>query len=50
MASTLNLDLQDQDGYTALMKAASKGQTEVVKQLIKSGASLDLENQDGYTA
>ena len=35
---------------TALMKAASKGQTKVVKQLIEAGESLDLQNQDGYTA
>ena len=50
MASTLNLDLQDQDGDTALMVAVFNGRPKVVEQLIENGASLDLQNQYGDTA
>ena len=36
MASTLNLDLQDQDGYTALMHAAQAGHLGCVNALLKA--------------
>ena len=34
-----------QDGQTALMKAASKGHTEVVVELVKAKANLDLQDK-----
>ena len=34
-----------QDGDTALMKAASEGEAEVVSLLVKAGAALDLQNE-----
>ena len=33
-----------QDGYSALMKAAYMGRTEVVVELVKAGADLNLQN------
>ena len=33
-----------QDGWSALMKAASCGHTAVVQELVKSGATLDIQN------
>ena len=37
--------LSSQDGDSALMKAAWKGKTEVVVELIKAGANLNLQNE-----
>ena len=34
-----------QDGESALMLAASEGETEVVSLLVKAGAALDLQNK-----
>ena len=34
-----------QDGESALMLAASEGETEVVSLLVKAGAALDLQDQ-----
>ena len=34
-----------QDGESALMLAASEGETEVVSLLVKAGAALDLQNE-----
>ena len=33
-----------QDGWSALMHAASEGRTEVVVELVKAGANLNLQN------
>lgn len=45
-----NLDLQDQEGFTALMMAIQKKYNEAAKVLLEAGASLDLQNQKGLTA
>ena len=37
--------LSSQDGDSALMKAAQKGNTEVVETLVKAGANLNLQNE-----
>ena len=37
--------LSSQDGDSALMIAASKGDTEVVVELVKAGANLNLQNE-----
>ena len=34
-----------QDGESALMRAAYRGQTEVVVELVKAGADLNLQNK-----
>ncbi|MCY4178364.1 MAG: ankyrin repeat domain-containing protein, partial [Endozoicomonadaceae bacterium] len=44
------LDLQNNTGHTALMIAASYGQTEIVKKLVAKGAGLDIEDTCNHTA
>ena len=44
------LDLQDDEGYTALMDASGEGHTEIAVALISAGGQLDLQNDDGCTA
>ena len=43
-------DLQDNDGWTALMFACRNNQPETAKLLIEKGAALDLQNNNGWTA
>ncbi|MDZ7581156.1 MAG: ankyrin repeat domain-containing protein [Deltaproteobacteria bacterium] len=43
-------NIQDFDGWTALMKAAYKGNIEIVQILINNGADLNLKNIGGHTA
>ncbi len=40
----------DDNGYTALIWAATKGYTKVVEALIKAGADVNATSNDGYTA
>jgi ankyrin repeat protein len=49
-ASTVNANLQDKDGWTALIRAAYKGHTEVVKLLLAPGTNVNLQNIRGLTA
>jgi hypothetical protein len=44
------LDSRDDEGETALMRAAAKGHTEVVKLLLLHGANPELRNPFGQTA
>ena len=44
------LDLQTDEGCTALMDASCGGQTEIAVALINAGAQLDLQNYRGDTA
>ncbi len=46
----LNLDLQDQDGNTALIRAISERDQNIAYELIKAGANPDLQNKEGNTA
>ena len=48
IASALNI--QDENGMTALMNAALSGDTELVEGLIKAGASVDIQASFGDTA
>jgi ankyrin repeat protein len=52
--SGANIDIQDKEGWTALMLASrysnDTSSLETVKELIKSGANLNLQNNDGFTA
>ncbi len=43
-------DLQDKDGYTALMIASCKGRAEVARILPDTGADVSLKDKDGLTA
>ena len=46
-----NLDQRDlQSGSTALITAATFGQTEVAQILIENGADLEIQNNEGSTA
>ena len=38
-------DLNDQTGHTALQRAAAEGHVEIVKQLVKQGASVDHQDE-----
>ncbi|CAK0878739.1 unnamed protein product [Prorocentrum cordatum] len=42
------LDTKDDEGVTALMKAAEQGEADIVKLLLDEGASLDLKDDDGW--
>ena len=42
---SLHMSVITQDGYSALMMAASEGMTEVVSLLLKAGANIDLQNK-----
>merc|ERR1719401_1534635 len=41
------LDAKDDEGVTALMKAAEQGEGDVVKLLLDEGASLELKDDEG---
>lgn len=45
-----NLDIQNNDGWTALMDAAHRSHFEIVQALIAAGANLDIQNNDGKYA
>ncbi|KDO55639.1 hypothetical protein CISIN_1g004504mg [Citrus sinensis] len=46
----LNLDYQDDNGFSAVMVAASKGHVEVFRELVYAGADVKLLNKSGKTA
>ncbi len=45
-----DVDVKDEDGWTALMWAADRGYTNIVEALIKAGADVNAKDNDGYTA
>ena len=45
----IDLELTDQEGNTALHKAASTGNTEILNTLIKKGANIHATNNNGDT-
>jgi ankyrin repeat protein len=49
-ARNANLDLQDNENKTALMRAIEIGDVETVKTLIYYGARIDVESKPGETA
>ncbi len=46
----INIDLQDNNGYTALMYACTLGYENIVKLLIEYHPNLDIQNNEGNTA
>jgi ankyrin repeat protein len=45
-----DLDIQDEDGWTALMYAAVEGHAALVSAIVKAGANKNVKNVDGRTA
>ena len=43
------VNMEDNDGNTALLLAASRGQLRVVQKLIREGANINVANKNGYT-
>lgn len=46
----VDLNAQNADGNTALLRAACEGRTELASVLLRVGANRDLQNHDGYPA
>jgi ankyrin repeat protein len=44
------LDAQNSDGNTALLRSACEGRDALASALIEAGAALDVQNHDGYSA
>lgn len=47
---TVNVNLFDHDGQTALHQSCIDGNLELVKLLVKFGADVRLANRDGWSA
>lgn len=45
-----DVNARDDNGWTALVHAASRGQTKVVSLLLKAGADPNIRTRDGRTA
>lgn len=45
-----NIDVQDEDGRTALFIVTDKGKVEAVRFLLEQGANPDIKNRDGNNA
>ncbi len=45
-----DINMQDCDGWSALMKSASKGHLLIVEELLKYGADINMQNSDGWSA
>ena len=45
-----DVDIQDEDGYTALILASYKGHTETIELLLNAGADVNLQDKYGNTA
>ncbi|XP_065906448.1 uncharacterized protein [Dysidea avara] len=45
----VDINCQDEDGWTPLMCAADEGHTDVVKMLHEFGADINHQNKDGWT-
>ncbi|MGU9951655.1 MAG: ankyrin repeat domain-containing protein [Gammaproteobacteria bacterium WSBS_2016_MAG_OTU1] len=43
-----NVNREDKYGWTALMRAAGSGHSEVVKVLLENGADVNYKNKDGW--
>ena len=50
IARGVNIDVRDEEQYTALMAAAGNGHLEIVQDLVRAGAAVDVRNMDGWNA
>ena len=46
----IDVNQRDSEGYTALLLASEGGHTEIVQQLLKSGANIDAQTKEGESA
>ena len=46
----IDINTQDDSGYTALISAAHHNRSDVINHLIDKGARLDMQDKNGYTA
>ncbi|HRP68730.1 MAG TPA: ankyrin repeat domain-containing protein, partial [Turneriella sp.] len=49
LESNINIDLKNEEGYTALMYAVNSGANDVAKFLLDRKARVNLQDRDGYT-
>jgi ankyrin repeat protein len=49
-AAGIDPNVQNSDGYTALMAAAKEGQSEAVQKLLEQKAKVDVQGSNGLTA
>ena len=45
-----DVNIQNNDGWTALMIASDDGHHQVVELLLKEGADVNIQNNNGWTA
>ncbi len=50
LALGADINIQDYNGFTALMWAIYNGHTETAKELIKAGADVNIQDDEGWTA
>nr|GEU48866.1 hypothetical protein [Tanacetum cinerariifolium] len=50
LESGININCQDQHGWTVLHRASFKGRADVVKIFIKKGVDIEARDEEGYTA
>ncbi|MBV6494884.1 MAG: hypothetical protein LDLANPLL_02921 [Turneriella sp.] len=49
LEANINIDLKNEDGYTALMYAVNSGAIDVAKFLLDRKSRINLQDRDGYT-
>ena len=50
VAAGAEVNIQENDGWTALMLAAQNGHVDCLRELVVSGAEVNIQNNDGWTA
>jgi ankyrin repeat protein len=50
LKTSVDLEVADEYGATALIMAAYRGHTAVVKELLDAGASINAADKNGWTA
>jgi len=50
LQANINIDLKNEDGYTALMYAVNSGSADVAKVILDNRARINLQDRDGYSA
>ena len=48
--SGINVNVQDENGMTALMLASQAGHVELIQEFLKAGSSVNIQNLLGNTA
>lgn len=50
LQANINIDLKNEDGYTALMYAVNSGSIDVARLILANKARINLQDRDGYSA